>query len=334
MTKAPPHTTKEPTKTNGVWGPRPQPPEAKNPTPIILAALTALALSTPTTATPQDTPIRLPDGRILNLYCAGTGSPTFLLDAGWSADSRAWGGILPKLAAETRTCSIDRAGSGKSDLGPLPRDGAAIAKDLDHALTAGKIPGPYILIGHSAGGLYIRHFAARRPHDTAGLLFVDTTLAHQQRKLEAIYGPGAGSLAGIIRQSQTCLAAAKAGPIPADDPKLKPCQTKPPEAAIPFWTTRLSEIETLMGSTSSDLDTAPNFASKPVITLTATKNQPPQQAAIWSSLHREIASLSRCNSSRVLPDATHMIMHTRPDAIVTAALDILASVRKRRCTLE
>ena len=113
---------------------------------------------------------KLPDGRKLNFRCTGAGAPTVLLEGGYSADSLSWGRAKAALAKSYRVCSYDRAGAGFSDPGPMPRDGAAIARDLDRGLAAARIPGPYILVGHSAGGLYVRLFSNRRPQDVVGMV--------------------------------------------------------------------------------------------------------------------------------------------------------------------
>ena len=92
------------------------------------------------------------DGRRINVRCLGAGAPTVILESGYEADSLAWWKVEPEVARFTRVCSYDRAGAGFSDPGPLPRDGAAIAADLDKALSAAGIRGPFVLVGHSAGG--------------------------------------------------------------------------------------------------------------------------------------------------------------------------------------
>ena len=180
-----------------------------------LALLVWLALALPALATPVGPPadlaVRLPDRRTMNLYCAGTGSPTVILESGWSSDSRGWPRVQGPLSAQNRVCAYDRAGSGKSDAGPLPRDGKAIAQDLDDALRAARISGPFILVGHSTGGLYVRHFANRRSSDVAGMLLVDSSIEHQQQRHAAAFGPGAGSLEPLLQRSRACLAMAKAG---------------------------------------------------------------------------------------------------------------------------
>jgi pimeloyl-ACP methyl ester carboxylesterase len=114
-----------------------------------------------------------PDGARLNFTCLGSGSPAVIFDAGWSDWAPAWAVVQPRIAAFTRACSYDRAGSGFSDAGPLPRTTQRIATELHDALAAGKIKGPYILVGSAFGGDHIRAFADLFPSDVAGLVLVD-----------------------------------------------------------------------------------------------------------------------------------------------------------------
>ncbi|MFN7176729.1 MAG: alpha/beta fold hydrolase [Thermaurantiacus sp.] len=288
----------------------------------LLAGLILLAAAGPG---PRDIAATLPDGRTLNLWCAGSGQPTVLLEGGWSADSRGWSRVIGPLAQRSRVCAIDRAGAGRSSPGPLPRDGNAIARDLDEALTAAEIAGPYVLVGHSSGGLYIRHFAMRRPDDIAGMVFVDTSIVHQPRRFAAASGqPRAGSVGPVIRRSRTCLEAARAGPIPADDPELRRCRTSPPERAAERWEARLSEIETLFTTTSDALAGSPLIPPDvPVILLTAARTQPEGPAReFWHGLHLEIAAQSRKGEARVI-DSGHLMMNDDPGAIVTAVRDVI-----------
>lgn len=289
----------------------------------LFAGLLLLAGAAPP---PRDVPARLPDGRTLNLWCAGSGSPTVLLEGGWSADSRGWSRVIGPLAQASRVCAIDRAGAGRSSPGPLPRDGMAIARDLDEALRAAAIPGPYVLVGHSAGGLYIRHFAMRRPEDVAGFVFVDTSIVDQPRRFAAASGnPNAGSVAAVVRRSRTCLEAARAGPIPEDDSELRRCRTRPPERAAERWEARLSEIETLFTTTSDALSGQPLVPGDvPTILLTAAKSQPEGPArAFWHGLHQEIAAQSLKGEARMI-DSGHLMMSENPQAIVTAVRDVIA----------
>jgi pimeloyl-ACP methyl ester carboxylesterase len=113
------------------------------------------------------------DGARLNFVCLGTGSPAVVFDAGFSDWAPAWAVVQPRIAAFTRACSYDRAGSGFSGPGPKPRTTERIATELHGALRSGGIAGPYILVGSAFGGDHIRAFADLFPSDVAGLVFVD-----------------------------------------------------------------------------------------------------------------------------------------------------------------
>lgn len=117
------------------------------------------------------------DGARLNLYCLGTGSPTVVFDSGWGDWAPAWAVVQPRIAQFTRTCSYDRAGSGFSEPGPLPRTTARIAEELHDALHAAGIAGPYILVGSAFGGDHVRAFADLYMQEVAGMVLVDADVS-------------------------------------------------------------------------------------------------------------------------------------------------------------
>jgi pimeloyl-ACP methyl ester carboxylesterase len=92
----------------------------------------------------------------LNLYCMGSGSPTVVFDSGWGDWAPAWSKVQPQIAKWTRACSYDRAGTGFSDPGPMPRTSVRIAEELRTALHHDGIGGPYILVGAAFGGDNVR----------------------------------------------------------------------------------------------------------------------------------------------------------------------------------
>ena len=109
----------------------------------------------------------------LNFHCMGSGSPTVVFDSGWGDWSPAWSKVQPQIARWTRACSYDRAGTGLSDPGPMPRTSVRIAAELRTALHQAAIAGPYILVGSSFGGDHVRTFADLYTREIAGLVFVD-----------------------------------------------------------------------------------------------------------------------------------------------------------------
>ncbi|HZH20497.1 MAG TPA: alpha/beta fold hydrolase, partial [Geodermatophilus sp.] len=114
-------------------------------------------------------------GHRLHLSCAGSGSPTVVLEPGAGGVSSDLGWITPAVARDTRVCVYDRAGRGWSEPADTPQDAAQIATDLHTLLHRGHVPGPYVLAGHSFGGLYTLTFAARYPDEVAGMVLVDST---------------------------------------------------------------------------------------------------------------------------------------------------------------
>ena len=152
-------------------------------------------------------------GYRLHVNCLGTGSPTVVIDSGlgdWSASWRSW--VQPEAAKATRVCTYDRAGIGYSEPGPLPRTAAHFAQELHTLLQHADIPGPYVLVGHSAGGLTVRVFADAYPAEVVGVVLIDSmspTLATQAapstppdgRTSERVvdrHAPGADRLAAVV----------------------------------------------------------------------------------------------------------------------------------------
>ncbi|HKS76461.1 MAG TPA: alpha/beta hydrolase [Terriglobales bacterium] len=146
---------------------------------VILCSLSAMAQKAGTGSVPADMVYgkasRLVDvgGFRLNLYCMGKGSPTVVFDSGWGDWAPAWSKVQPQIANWTRACSYDRAGTGFSDPGPMPRTSGRIADELHTALHRAGVAGPYILVGSAFGGDNVRVFADRYMAEVAGLVLDD-----------------------------------------------------------------------------------------------------------------------------------------------------------------
>jgi pimeloyl-ACP methyl ester carboxylesterase len=287
---------------------------------------------------------------VINFRCEGTGRPTVLLEGGYAANSLGWPRVQALVAPWFRVCAYDRAGYGFSDPGPLPRDGAAIARDLDQALRAARIGGPFIVVGHSAGGLYVRLFADRRARDVVGMVLVDPSVEYQDRRFAAAFGPGAGSIAPLRAGDERCLAAARAGTLPSSDPGLAAC-VAPRKAGEPAavaaeriaearrpsrWETRISELDTLWTSTSDEVAAGRrSYGHMPLIVLTAGGTSgagaPPsvrsEVSRFWAGLHAEIAVRSDRGLQRTVTGSSHLMMADRPDAIAAAIDEVAAQGR-------
>jgi pimeloyl-ACP methyl ester carboxylesterase len=126
-------------------------------------------------------------GRRLYLHCVGTGSPTALLEAGFGGDSFNWHDVQPQLGRITRTCAYDRAGLGNSVARPGIHDARAERGDLERLLRAARLPPPYVLVGHSYGGLLVRLFAHAHARQTAGIVLIDSMGRDQTRRTLAVW---------------------------------------------------------------------------------------------------------------------------------------------------
>jgi pimeloyl-ACP methyl ester carboxylesterase len=109
----------------------------------------------------------------LNLCCMGSGSPAVVFDSGWGDWAPAWSKVQPEIAKWTRVCSYDRAGTGFSDPGPMPRTSLHIAEELRTTLHHAGIGGPYILVGSAFVGDNVRTFADLYMGEVAGLVLID-----------------------------------------------------------------------------------------------------------------------------------------------------------------
>ena len=114
-------------------------------------------------------------GHRLHIDCVGHGSPTVILESGLGNMSADWANVQPEVAKTTRVCAYDRAGTGWSEAGPEPRDPRQIAHELHTLLDEAGIDGPYVLVGQSFGGLYVRMYAARFPQEVEGMVVVDAS---------------------------------------------------------------------------------------------------------------------------------------------------------------
>ncbi len=124
-------------------------------------------------------------GYRLHLYCTGSGSPTVVLNAGGGGSWLDWSLVQPPISQQTRVCAFDRAGLGWSESGPAPRDTQQAVKELHTLLGKSGERSPYILVGHSLGGLQNRLYASQYPDEVAGLVLVDATTTYTPEQIVA-----------------------------------------------------------------------------------------------------------------------------------------------------
>jgi pimeloyl-ACP methyl ester carboxylesterase len=268
-------------------------------------------------------------GHRLHLDCRGSGSPTVVLEPGLGEPSPNMAGwIAPGVAATTRVCVYDRAGRGWSEAASGPQDGVQVATDLHTLLQRAGESGPYVLAGHSAGGLYVLNFANRYPQQVAGVVLLDSMHPDQYTRLASY--PGfyetfrrvTALLPSLSRLGlgQLLYRTAYAGlPNPARDEERA------------FWATprhsrsvrdEFAELRTAMTQARS----LASLGNRPLVVVTA------QQGAQtgWMALQDELASLSTNSAHRILVGSTHTMLteHKGTAAQSSRAIcDVVDSVR-------
>ena len=149
---------------------------------LVVLALIAVggAFETVAQATESNPPLGgrtyLVDGHRLYVHCVGNGAPTVVLVSGLGERTPSWAWVQQAVSPSTRVCAYDRSGEGWSG---GEENGRRFASDLHGLLRAAHVPGPYVLAGHSVGGVYALIYAARYPGDVAGLVLIDSSTPYQ-----------------------------------------------------------------------------------------------------------------------------------------------------------
>lgn len=124
----------------------------------------------------------------INIYCIGQGKPAVVIDAGLGDGLNSWKNVQEQVSAFAQVCTYDRAGVGKSTPGPKPRTSQQMVAELHNLLIKAQIDGPYVLVGHSLGGLNIQLYAAEYPDEVAGMVLVDPSFPGMFSCLESALG--------------------------------------------------------------------------------------------------------------------------------------------------
>ena len=301
-------------------------------------------------------------GRSINLYCSGSGSPAVVLEAGGNADGYGWLLVQPRIAAFTRACWYDRAGQGWSDPPPTPRTSATITNDLHEVLNRGGISPPYVLVGSSIGGEYVRIFTARFPDEVAGLVLVDSS--HPDQK-EPRFERSSYNLMSPAKREFLCAA----WPVMDRFGFLRLMGFFKPQSAPPQLSSEQRKVYSVLlsqrvsfetgaaqscaatdggsvvpqgGTGDPEVDNAAraagNLGDRPLIVLRAGKYFTPPDAVtareaaafheVWvHQLQTSLAGLSTRGKQVVVENSDHGILFQAPDAVVAAATEVVAQSR-------
>ena len=270
-------------------------------------------------------------GHRLHLHCTGSGSPTVVLQPGGGEMSSNMGWIAPAVARETRVCVYDRAGRGWSEPADTTQDATQIATELHTLLQRGGVPGPYVLAGHSFGGLYVLTSAARYPEEVAGMVLVDTTAPAAEPVATTPDEQGSYDLMSrfsILVSTSARLGLGRLYSQWSSFGSLPPQSRDEVRASLATASNLRSTIDEYVQANASMGQAASltDFGNKPLVVLTAGSGSD----ATWTARHEDLATLSTNSVHRVIDGAAHatMIADEGDSAATTqAVLDVVSSVR-------
>jgi pimeloyl-ACP methyl ester carboxylesterase len=268
----------------------------------------------------------------MHIYCTGEGSPTVILDALFPGTVSNWAWVQPEIAKTTHVCAYDQAGLGWSDSGPKPRDAKQRARELHALLTRAGIPGPYVLVGHSLGGLSVRMFADQYPNDVAGMALIEASDPDAWKRLGKPEGVGADRKQLAVAPFLGQLGLLRSGliPSPPPDPDLPPQQRRELQAyfdSVKYLET-LRAVDASFSVALDQVRSAAGLGSKPLIVVLASNGDGSVEAL--RDLFTRQAALSTNSLTRVINGATHAgLADNRTSALQTGAaiLQVVRAVR-------
>ena len=277
------------------------------------------------------------DGRDVHVQCSGAGSPGVALEAGAGLWSTHWRGVQPAVAQYTQVCSYDRPGLGWSEPVDEPRSRARMADQLRSTLRAVAGEPPWVLVGHSLGGLTALHLAAAHPDEVAGLVLVDSAHPGWDLRVSTETLEATNALQRfddwLDFLVQVGIARAAAGRLPMDEI----FGDVPPEIRERSLALVLREgyFDTLASEWSLPRrESVPDLGAVPLIVITRglhdwTPDLDEDLDGLWLEAQRDLATASTRSRQRIATESTHMVPFDQPEIIVEAIRELVDAARRR-----
>lgn len=286
-------------------------------------------------------------GRLIQLDCRGSGSPTVVFESGLDLmGSLSWSLVHDEIAKTTRACAYSRAGIMWSDAHDAPQNAKTIAQDLHNVLEKSGERGPFVLVGHSLGGPYIMTFTKNFGSTVAGLVFVDASHPDQVKRL--------GDAAVPSKQQKVMQIRNKLGAwlnwtgivriVARTYKNISNLPARNDRAVKAYASTSLGAMlkeSDALEQTLAEAGTFRDLGNRPLYVLTSTKPltaemlanlnmtsaQDQRRRKAWNKLQEEEATWSSQSQHQLLPDAGHYIQLDRPDVVIAAVLSVVDKVR-------
>ena len=298
---------------------------------ILIGSFVARAISVRRAERDFPAPGRLVEtgGRLSHIHCTGTGSPTVLLESGLDArGSWSWEGIRDELSRHSRVCAYDRAGIVWSEPREGPRDADRIAAELRALLVAAGEEPPYVMVGHSLGGVLVRVYDDHYPGEAAGFVLVDASHPEQDARFPPEFRERIASAGSEPRWLFRIVA-----------PFRILTGERPTPRTAYWWRSFPEGVLGEVAAADAIFERAARTGSlgdRPLVVLTASvlPAMPGISAEgnaamrhVLLELQEELASLSTNADHRIVEGAGHYVHQDRPEIAVAAIRDVLAAVR-------
>ncbi|WP_439566518.1 alpha/beta fold hydrolase [Gloeocapsopsis crepidinum] len=283
-------------------------------------------------------------GFCLHLNCVGQGTPTVVMDAGGGASSITWGLVPSEIAKFTRVCTYDRAGLGWSDPNPrISRTSQQSVDELHSLLTKAGINPPYILVGHSLGGVNMRLYASQYPEDVVGLVLVDSSHENQMTsemwrriKMQSwLY-----QVLRVVSQVGVLRLIGEMNLLPILEDIKREIQKYPLAVQTLFdtyksfcyrpdyWATASSELANIKKS-FEEVQSVTSLGSLPLIVLSqGSKNSKMSDERFqqWSSLQLDLTKISSNSQHIIAENSGHLVQLDQPELVISAVQRLIESV--------
>jgi pimeloyl-ACP methyl ester carboxylesterase len=240
----------------------------------------------------------------------GHGSPAVVIEPSFGGSAGEWRSVAEKVAADTTVVTYDRAPYGASSRAADRRTPADIARDLHAVLRAVGVAGPFVLVGFSVGGMYVRAYAALYPDDVGGLVLIESSHEGQTPLLNKVF-TWKVRLEGLLFYPKVLLSRRgwRGG---ADRHSL------------------LREYRSFRGVSAADKPLGPGeLGGKPLAVITRADGGPygGRQWALWHGFHAEQAALSGNRRHVISAVPTHVLHQNDPDLVVSVIQQVVCSAR-------
>lgn len=273
------------------------------------------------------------DGHLMHIHCQGKGSPTVIIEQGLQGVSTAWDDITKEISSFTAVCAYDRAGLGYSEPIEHATRASEVAELLKKLLSGTGLDDEIILVGWSAGGVYIREYHRLYPDATRAMLLVDSAHEQQQDRLPQSSGGNPNAMLriasflapiGLIRLSGIVKQQIESSPAPNH---LKSRLIALYEQSHVFRT-MLNESESFTLDTQSEQPPA-SLGNLPLIVLTRGQQaEAPEEQKARDAMQEELVALSTNGRRVIAAESGHAIQYGQPELLIDAVRELVDLVRE------